>query len=270
MKPDISARLASLFGMFFACALVASASSAAEQDVQTRIHSDMALAKAFRARSAWHLVVTQGPPVDEASGADLGPSPGAVTLCLRKAVGDRCDPGLRADPSPADSGKSHFLDEARLVYPRGKSEPPLLLLRTATLAMFNGDQGEFTQLFAYRPASDRFEQVYRFVTSHNNNQEVRFVASGPLAGSMISADPTGGAPFGYWVTVSRLDRGYRYRQVLRYRSATRYADGNRLAVIDSEMPNIQQRLGLWKPGAAMPLPTHCPHPRLIHTALWCN
>jgi hypothetical protein len=36
------------------------------------------------------------------------------------------------------------------------------------------------------------------------------------------------------------------------------------------MPNIQQRLGLWHPGQALPLPARgCPRPRLIDHELWC-
>jgi hypothetical protein len=62
-----------------------------------------------------------------------------------------------------------------------------------------------------------------------------------------------------------------FKEVLRYRSATQYGDGNPLAVIDSEMPNMAQRLGLWKPGAPMPLPARaCPKPHLVRMALWCE
>ncbi|MGH9711589.1 MAG: hypothetical protein ACRD37_13690, partial [Candidatus Acidiferrales bacterium] len=62
-----------------------------------------------------------------------------------------------------------------------------------------------------------------------------------------------------------------YKTVLRYRSATHYGDNNPLAVIDSEMPNIEWRLGYWKPGMALPLPSGaCPKPHLIHMELWCN
>jgi len=62
--------------------------------------------------------------------------------------------------------------------------------------------------------------------------------------------------------------------VLRFVSATRYGDGNPLAVIDAEMPNIQQRLGLWKPGQPLPTPTArdkpCTRPTLKRSALWCE
>ncbi len=38
----------------------------------------------------------------------------------------------------------------------------------------------------------------------------------------------------------------RYHQIMRYRGATRYGDGNPLAVIDSEMPGLWHRLGLMR------------------------
>jgi hypothetical protein len=97
------------------------------------------------------------------------------------------------------------------------------------------------------------------------------MAFGPLRGDVISVDPTNDPPFGYWVTVHRLTPDYRYKQVLRYRSATIYGDNNPLAVIDSEMPNIQRRLGLWHPGEPLPLPkSGCAKPRLVKTELWCS
>jgi hypothetical protein len=70
---------------------------------------------------------------------------------------------------------------------------------------------------------------------------------------VIAAEPTDDAPYAYWIAVSRLGAGG-YAQALRYRSATRYGDGNPLSVIDSEMPNILQRLGLWRSGSPPPLP----------------
>jgi hypothetical protein len=58
---------------------------------------------------------------------------------------------------------------------------------------------------------------------------------------------------------------------LRYRSATRYNDGNPLAVIDSEMPNIERQFGLWKPGEPLPTPSvGCIKPPLRHSELWCE
>jgi len=87
---------------------------------------------------------------------------------------------------------------------------------------------------------------------------------------VISAEPQEHLPYGYWITVNALTPAYTYRQVLRYPSATIYNDGNPLGVIDSEMPNILRRLGLWHPGMSLPVPPHCPKPHLVRTELWCR
>jgi hypothetical protein len=114
-------------------------------------------------------------------------------------------------------------------------------------------------------------RVYDHVTGTNNNQEVRYIDAGPLKGDIISAEPTGDAPFAYWVAVNAFAPGHAYRQVLRYRSATRYGDGNPLPVIDLETPNILARLGLWRAGSPLPIPARgCPKPRLAHRELWCG
>jgi hypothetical protein len=61
-------------------------------------------------------------------------------------------------------------------------------------------------------------------------------------------------PTPIWIAVDRFTREHGYRQMLRYRSATRYNDGDPLPVIDSEMPNLERRLGLWRPGSPLPIP----------------
>jgi hypothetical protein len=138
----------------------------------------------------------------------------------------------------------------------------------------DGGQSVVTQLLDYRETSDKFERIYAHTTGTNNNEEVRFVPSGPLQGDVISADPTSNAPYGYWIEVNRFTPKRIYRRVLRYRSATHYGDGNSLAVIDSEMPNIEQRLGLLRSGSLLPLPAgevkHCTRPQLKLGELWCN
>ena len=237
-----------------------------------KVISTIDLAKPFRARSAWRFVATQGPDENRFN----GPIPGKIALCLRRADERACSPALRAmarAPSPDYdiAWEPHYLNDARVVYPRGRGAAPLLLVQTASMYSGDGDQVRYTQLLAYRPAGDRFEAIFARDTGRNNNQEIRFIESGALAGNVIVAEPTANAPFGYWVTVSRLDPTYTYRQVLRYRSATRYGDDNPLPVIDSEMPNIQQRLGLWRPGQPLPLPAgRCPKPRLVKMELWCS
>lgn len=234
------------------------------------------LTKAFHTRSPWRFVATEGPPTKDYGDND---APGVLTFCLRKGAGGPCisDPvtlPLRAPtPDYAIAWEPHYLLAAKVVYPRGPKAAPFLLIVTGSLNSGDGDQVVATQLIAYDPGRDVFRRVYGQSTGHNNNQEIRFVTEGPLRGSVIAAEPQEHLPYGYWIQVSSLTPAGTYRQVLRYRSATLYNDGNPLAVIDSEMPNIEKRLGLWKPGQPIPTPRNgkpCPKPMLRHTELWCS
>lgn len=201
------------------------------------------LTRPFATRTPWRFTGTQGPAIaDPILGDDE--APGLVRLCLGHP-GGACQPDLAqllVPPGGADPyAEAHALLAARIVHPRGHA--PLLLLRVGSLSGANGDQRIATALFAYDRAADRFVPVYARQTGHNNNQEVRYVATGPLAGDVIAAEPTATAPFAYWITVSVPGTGARpYRQHLHYRSAVRYGDGDRRAVIDAEMPAILHRL----------------------------
>jgi hypothetical protein len=234
-----------------------------------RTIATLALQQPFATRTPWRFIATQGPDQPDPVGYD-DPIPGIVTPCL-KGPG-ACDPALvqaLALPGhPDDFGEAHYLNRAAIVHPR--PDLPLLLVQLASRQGGNGDQRVATQLFAYDRAADRFVLAYGKITGRNNNQEIRYVEAGPLQGAIIASEPTDDAPFGYWITVSRLDAAHRYTQRLRYRSATRYGDGNPLAVIDSEMPGILQRLSLWKPGAPLPAPADCARPHLVKGALWCR
>jgi hypothetical protein len=236
------------------------------------------LSKAFHTRSAWRLVVTEGPPAKDYGGND---EPGALTLCLHKGPAGTCvsvpvSPPLQKAPPGYPAWEPHYLFAAKVVYPRGPMGPPFLLITTGSLNSGDGGQAIATQLVAYDAVQDAFRRVYANTIGHNNNQETRFITAGPLRGSVITAGPQEHVPYGYWIVVNRLTKAGSYRQVLRYRSATLYNDGNSLAVIDSEMPNIQRRLGLWKPGQPIPTPDHggsatpCPKPTLRHSELWCG
>jgi len=233
------------------------------------------LAQPFQARSAWRLIASQGPPTLDDLG---GPVPGPVQLCFKKSQEGPC-----ASPSPmpppldaATHGRwePHFLSTAKVVFPRGPDAAPLLLIVTGSLYSGDGDQARATQLFQYDPGTDSFSRVYVRTTGKNNNQEIRFIPSGPLQGAVISAEPTAHAPYGYWITVDRFTPEHGYRQVLRYRSATRYDDGNPLPVIDSETANLERRLGLWRPGSSLPHlideTRPCPRPHLKETELSCE
>jgi hypothetical protein len=232
------------------------------------------LAKPFNTRSPWRLVVTQGPPVEDPGGNQ---APGALHLCLEKSPAGPC---VSEPLSPAGSAESienadwgaHYLEVAAPAYPQGQGAAPLLRIVTASMHAGDGGQAVVTQLLKYDRDRDAFERIYAHTVGTNNNEEVRLVADGPLMGDVISAEPTQNSPFGYWIVVSRFTSARTYQQVLRYRSATRYGDGNALAVIDSEMPNIERHLGVWKPGSPLPLPSAkaCLRPRLKQMELWCE
>jgi|SRR5579859_304862 len=245
----------------------------------TRQATQLDLTTPFHTRSAWRLVVTEGTPVKDYGDND---APGALTLCLRNGPSGTCvaDPvtvPLPTSPSnDAPAWEPHYLLAAKVVYPRGPTAPPLLLIVTGSLNAGDGDQIVSTQLVRYVPARDTFQRVFAGNTGHNNNQEIRFMTAGALRGSVITAEPEEHRPYGYQIVVHQADVAGVYRPVLRYRSATIYGDGNPLAVIDSEMPSIEQRLGVWRPG--MPLPTPqvggdgkpCLKPALKHGELWCG
>jgi hypothetical protein len=232
------------------------------------------LAKAFATRSPWRFTATQGPETDDPVGLAGDKAPGAITVCLRKGAGS-CDPSLKATLSPTASddvfAAPRYLDAARIVHPRGPAGFPVLLVRLASLHSGDGDQIVLTQLLTYDPRADGFRRVYEHSTGRNNNQDVRLVEGGPLAGDVIDVEPTSNAPYAFWVTVSNYTPAGGYKQALRYRSATTYGDGNPLSVIDSEMPNIERHLGVWRSGMPLPTPAgDCPTPHLVRAELWCK
>jgi len=260
--PKRTTRLLAALGFSLACAGVARAAPLASLD----------LSGPFATRSTWRFTTSQGPDIPDPAGEE-GKVAGVVGLCLSKDGGATCDPAtgkaLLSPDGPDMFDEPHMLKTVRIVHP--SADRPLLLLQIGSLRSGDGGQRIATQLFAYDRRADTFHEVYRWVTGHNNNQEVRYVDTGSLAGAVIAAEPTDDAPFGFWITIDRLAPTGRYAQVLRYRSATRYGDGNPLAVIDSEMPSIERRLGLWHAGQRLPAPAGaCPQPHLLRGELWCR
>ncbi len=270
--PSVRARLMRLIRLGMVSALAGLAVAGAAPVPEQVVLTSAVLAGTLGTRSVWLLVSRQGPAVEDMADNE---APGVITLCLRKKASGPCDPQVRNSlgTTPADAlfSEPHYLDEARVVGGRGASGQPLLLVRTASLHSGDGDQLVLTQALAYQRDADRFVRVYDHVTGRNNNQEVRYVEAGPLGGDIVSVEPTSDAPFGFWVVVDAPASGSAFKEALRYRSATHYGDGNALRVIDSEMPNIQRRLGVWRPGAPLPLPGgSCPRPHLVRMELWCN
>lgn len=230
------------------------------------------LSKPFASRSPWRLTATQGPDTSDTPSAEET-EPGVITLCLSKDGGRTCQPRLdtlllvSGGGAPDTFSQPHYLGTPTLLRPT--KDVLLLRVDVGSLHGGNGDQRRAMALIGYDRARDSFVIAYQKATSRNNNQEIRYMAQGPLRGAVISAEPTANAPFGYWIAVNRLT-GQAYQQVLHYRSATRYGDGNPLAVIDAEMPNIQQHLGRWHSGQPLPLPEKgCAKPHMVKGALWC-
>jgi hypothetical protein len=237
------------------------------------------LEKEFHTRSPWLFVVTEGAPVKDYGDFD---APGALTLCLQRGPTGPCvseavtPSSWVTTPDDPMAWAPHYLLSAKVVYPRGPKAAPFLLVVTGSLNSGDGDQVVATQLLRYDSGRDAFRRIFSKSTGHNNNQEIRFITDGPLRGSVITAEPQEHLPYNYWIMVETLTQAGAYRQVLRYRSATHQNDGNPLAVIDSEMPNIERRLGLWKPGDPLPSPASagngkpCIKPTLRHSELWCE
>ncbi len=260
-------------GLTIAAIAVGAATASADPPPPPASVHTVDLSVMFHTRSMWRIRVSQGLPTTDGG---ENPAPGAISLCLEKSAAGPCDPKpvTFASASDASGWEPHYLEVAEPVYPTGKRRPALLNLVTASLHGGNGSQLKVTQILKYDAGRDAFRRIYAYGVGTNNNDEVRFVTEGPLRGDVISVEPTSDRPFAYWVVVNRLTPAWTYQPVLRFRSATTYGDGNRLAVIDSEMPNILSRLGLWKTGSPLPLPadaaTSCRHPHLKRSALWCD
>jgi hypothetical protein len=238
-----------------------------------KIVSGMDLTRQFATTSAWTLAIAQDniAPTDISDREDRGP----IAICFVNGLAPDCSEKLYpAVPSEQRwFGKPFHMRDSRVVYAGPGKKRPLLLLKACGARSGNGNCGIATGLFDYDRGADRFRRVFANVTGSNNNQETRFVESGPLLGDVVVNQPTDNAPYAYWIETYRMADSRRYGRVLRYRSRTRYADGNALAVIDSDMPELLRRLGLWRMGDPLPAPTsmaNCTHPVVRKGEEWCN
>ena len=231
------------------------------------VHLD--LTQPFRTKSQWTLVVAKQPDEESAAVDGLGERKGAISFCLVEKAEPQCSEEMHG------AGPFYELFTSDIVFSgRGKTLP-LLRIKTCTMGGANGNCGVSTFLFAYDSKADRFNVVFFNILGRNNNEETRFIENGPLLGSVIVAYPTNDPPFVYDVEVYRRAPAHeQYAAVLRYRGHTVYGDGNPLAVIDSEMPEILRRLGLWKKGEPLPIPPHMPATckRLVlrKSVEWCE
>lgn len=241
------------------------------------------LTQPFATVSPWTLVIAQDPVAPaEPDLQDHGP----IAVCFVKALTPRCMEKYRLHGKwlgwYAKYGgylswyvMAYDLGAAGVVYAGKEKTRPLLLLETSSGRSGDGNSNIRTALFDYDRQEDRFRQVFEHLSGgSNNNQAARFVEHGSLQGDVIVDYPTDNAPFAYWIEVYAQGKSGQYVPILRYRSRTHYADGNPLPVADSEMPAIMERLGLWQPGDALPvpqsLPVNCGKLVLNRGEEWCR
>jgi hypothetical protein len=241
------------------------------------------LTQPFATASPWALVVAQDPsPPAEPDLEDHGP----IAVCLVKVLTPHC---VERYPLHgrwlkwyAKYGgylswyvKAYDLGTAGVVYAGKDKTRPLLLLKTYSARSGDGNSNIRMTLLDYDPHEDRFRQVFENLSGgSNNNQAARFVEKGPLQGDVVVDYPTDHSPYTYWIEVYASSKSGQYARILRYRGRTHYGDGNPLPVADSEMPVIMERLGLWKPGDALPvpqpLPASCERLVLSRGEEWCQ
>lgn len=240
--------------------------------VKPTVISHIDLTGLFGTVSQWAFVAVQdgGRPSDDFE--DRGP----IFLCLVKAASPDCVLHLYQEVRTHGPwfDTPYHLFTGSVVYANPNESDPLLFLKVCGAVSADGDCGIATALYKYDKGTDCFIRVFLNLTWRNNNQNTRFVESGPLQGDVIVDNPTENAPYTYWIEVYRAGDSGQYDGILRYRSLTGYSDGNPLAVVDSEMPEMLRRLGLWKPGDPLPVPARMPKGCrdlfMRHGEEWCK
>jgi hypothetical protein len=240
------------------------------QGRSANVIANLDLTRRFETQTQWTFVAAILPG-SHFDGADEQPvDGGALAQCFVNKLASRC----RYETPKNDSdwfSTPIELYSARVVFAGADNTRPLLLIKTGSAHSGDGSHAIHTELFIYDRQSNRFQSVFSNITGSNGNEETRFIEDGPLRGDVIVADPTSSAPFEFWISVYARNRKDGYSSSsLRYRSATHYGDGNHLAVIDSEMPGILRRMGLWRPGDPLPAAPGCSRPVLRHDEEWCQ
>lgn len=231
------------------------------------------LKQPFDTASPWALVVARDPAPPPADLAMMG-NDSPIVVCWVKDRAPKCNEG-RGYADNESLGMTTELAAAAVVFAGPGQIRPLLMLQAVSAHGMNGNANIGTKLFEYDRKTDGFRQVFGNINGGtNSNAATRFVEHGPLQGDVIVDYPTSRAPYVYWVEVYAWGKSGRYARVLRYRSITHYGDGNPLPVADSELPEIMKRLGFWKPGDALPIPSHAPkgcEPFVMrHGEEWCK
>jgi hypothetical protein len=253
----------------------------AQFGINSKVIVHLDLTQTFQTKSRRSLVAAKQPDEESSVEDGAGNRIGAVSLCFVENDEPDCSEEMflakyREEKVSFVSGEPtfHELFASDVVFSGPGRTLPLLRIKSCMNRGANGNCGVSTFLFAYDRKAERFRVVFFNIIGRNNNQEARFVENGPLLGSVVVAYPTDDPPFTYFVEVYKRFSTSDYSRVLRYRGHTGYGDGNPLAVIDSEMPEILRRLGLWKTGDALPVPPHMPGgcTRLVmrKSVEWCE
>ena len=249
--------------------------------INSKVVTHVDLTKPFDTKSQWTLVIAKQPDEESSAQDGVGSATGVISVCFVENADPDCSEAMflakyREWKMTFAPGERPFYEffAGEVVYLGPGKTLPLLRIKTCTMPGANGNCGVSTFLFAYDRDADRFRVIFFNITGRNNNQETRFVESGPLLGNVIVAYPTNNVPFTYYVEVHKQNAAGEYARVLKYRGKTGYGDGNPLAVIDSEMPEILRRLGLWKTGDVLPIPPTMPAgcTRLVmrKSVEWCE
>ncbi|MDE2304573.1 MAG: hypothetical protein KGL34_03375 [Gammaproteobacteria bacterium] len=228
------------------------------------------LSRPFATQTQWTFVVATLP----GSFADVFGDTidhGTLAVCFVEKLNPHCE-YARPNATPSSwLSTADGLSSAEVVFVSAGHADPLLLLKTTSQGGANGNHFIYTQAYMFDRTDNQFKAIFSNKTASNNNQQTRFIEDGPLRGDIIVDEPTGSAPFDYWISVYTWSRGKPYSLALRYRSDTHYGDGNPLAVIDSEMRNILMRLRQWKAGDPLPIPPHSTcKPYLRGGEEWCR
>jgi hypothetical protein len=237
----------------------------AQFGINSKVIKHLDLTQPFQTKSRWTLVAAKQPDEESSVEDGAGNRIGAVSLCFVENDEPDCSEEMflakyREEKVSLASGERAFYElfASDVVFSGSGRTLPLLRIKSCTNRGANGNCGVSMFLFAYDGKADRFRVVFFNMMGRNNNQEARFVENGPLLGSVIVAYPTNNAPFTYFVEVYKRVPDNEYSRVLKYRGNTGYGDGNPLAVIDSEMPETLRRLGFWKTGDPLPVPSSMP------------
>jgi len=253
----------------------------AQFGINSKVIVHLDLTRTFQTKSRWSLVIAKQPDEESSVEDGGGNRIGAVSLCFVENDEPDCSEEMflakyreaKVSFFPGEP-TFHELIASDIVFAGPARTLPLLMIKSCMNRGANGNCGVSTFLFAYDQKADKFRVVFFNITGRNNNEETRFVESGPLLGTVIVAYPTTDAPFTYFVEVYKRIPDNEYSLLLKYRGNTRYGDGNPLAVIDSQMPETLRRLGLWKTGNALPVPPRIP-PGCTRLAMrkgveWCE